>query len=143
MYFVDSGTETIVACDTDAQGVPRRGPDGALLQRTVSDRPTGHKHVPDGMTIDAEGNLWVALGESGAVVCYDAGSGAELRRVALPVQRPTACTFGGPGKPCCCRRCCRCCRRCCCCCLNFAGRVLEGGLLGAVAAWPSPFTPGE
>lgn len=24
------------------------------------------------------------------------GAGEELRRVALPVRRPTACTFGGP-----------------------------------------------
>lgn len=38
----------------------------------------------------------MALGEAGAVACYDAQSGARLRRVALPVQRPTACTFGGP-----------------------------------------------
>ena len=76
----------------------------------------------------AVGNLWVALGESGAVVCYrqaatglwggrnrcaqpclacrdepsllclprcSGGTGQELRRVSLPVKRPTACTFGG------------------------------------------------
>ncbi len=42
------------------------------------------------------GNLWVALGEAGAVACYDARTGTRLQRLALPVQRPTACTFGGP-----------------------------------------------
>jgi len=43
------------------------------------------------------GNLWVALGEAGAVACYDARSGARLHHVKLPARRPTACTFGGPG----------------------------------------------
>lgn len=37
----------------------------------------------------------MALGEAGAVACYDARSGERLRRITLPVQRPTACTFGG------------------------------------------------
>lgn len=43
------------------------------------------------------GNLWVALGEAGAVACYDTRSGARLHHVKLPARRPTACTFGGPG----------------------------------------------
>lgn len=95
VFYVDSGAETIVEYKTDDKGMIRRGADGRLEARTVSHLPTQHKHVPDGMTIDADGNLWVALGESGAVVCYSAQSGEELRRVALPVKRPTACTFGG------------------------------------------------
>lgn len=96
VYYVDSGAESIVEYQTDEQGVMKRGPDGKLLARTVSHVPTNHATVPDGMTIDADGNLWVALGESGSVVCYSAATGEELRRVALPVRRPTACTFGGP-----------------------------------------------
>lgn len=36
---------------------------------------SGLRTVPDGMTIDCDGNLWVALGESGCVVCYDAATG--------------------------------------------------------------------
>ncbi|EFN53462.1 hypothetical protein CHLNCDRAFT_136730 [Chlorella variabilis] len=95
VFYVDSGAETIVECQTDGQGVMRRGEDGSLLARTVSHAPTQHKHVPDGMAIDTDGNLWVALGESGSVVCYDAQTGKELRLVGLPVKRPTACTFGG------------------------------------------------
>ena len=42
------------------QGMMRRGPDGALLARTVSHRPTQHATVPDGMTIDAGGLLGLA-----------------------------------------------------------------------------------
>ncbi|EKX44239.1 hypothetical protein GUITHDRAFT_139803 [Guillardia theta CCMP2712] len=51
--------------------------------------------VPDGMTIDADGLLWVTLGEGGAVAQYDAETGEEVQRFKLPVKRPTACTFGG------------------------------------------------
>ena len=46
-----------------------------LLARTVSHVPTEYTRVPDGLTLDAAGNLWVALGESGSVVCYDAETG--------------------------------------------------------------------
>lgn len=37
------------------QGIPRRDPDGKLLGRAVVHKPSGHKAVPDGMTIDASG----------------------------------------------------------------------------------------
>lgn len=96
VYFADSGTETIVQYQADDKGVMRRGPDGKPLARTVANVPSDHKNVPDGMTIDSDGNLWVAPGESGSVVCYSSATGEELRRVVLPVRRPTACTFGGP-----------------------------------------------
>ncbi len=37
--------------------MPVRGADSKLQGRVVSDRPTQHKHVPDGMTIDAGGRI--------------------------------------------------------------------------------------
>lgn len=48
----------------------------------------------DGITIDADGNIWVALAESGSVAGYSP-TGDLLHVVKLPVQRPTALTFGG------------------------------------------------
>src|SRR5690606_22453866 len=51
----------------------------------------------DGMTIDVEGNLWVALWGDGTVVCVDPGSGRELERVEVEgATQTSACTFGGP-----------------------------------------------
>ena len=47
------------------------------------------------MAMDADGNLWVALGESSSVICYDGQTGDVLRTVVLPVKRPTSCIFGG------------------------------------------------
>jgi len=49
--------------------------------------------VPDGMTIDVEGGLWVALWSGGAVHRYLDG---HLDRViTMPVSQPTSCAFGG------------------------------------------------
>jgi sugar lactone lactonase YvrE len=99
MYYVDSGEESITEYKTDADGCIAKGPDGTPSHsRVLSKVDTGHKYVPDGMCLDADGNLWVAYGESGEVTCIDPGSGHVLKRVGLPVKRPTACTFGGPGE---------------------------------------------
>jgi gluconolactonase len=100
-YLVDSAEETITAYTTNDLGIPvtssNTTTDSSTLPapREVSRNPTEHKHVPDGMTIDSNGNLWVVLGESSSVVQVDAVTGAELQRVMLPVKRPTSCGFGG------------------------------------------------
>ncbi|KAK9805523.1 hypothetical protein WJX72_003241 [[Myrmecia] bisecta] len=96
MYFVDTGLSTITAYKTDGEGVPVRNSDGKHDSRVVVTIPK-EEGIPDGMTIAADGNLWVALADGGAVACYDANSGKQLHKVQLPVKRPTACTFGGPG----------------------------------------------
>ncbi len=49
--------------------------------------------MPDGLTIDAEGGLWVALWSGGAVHRYL--HGLLDRVIELPVSQPTSCTFGG------------------------------------------------
>jgi sugar lactone lactonase YvrE len=51
---------------------------------------------PDGLTVDAEGGVWVALMGGSAVRRYsDAGTLDAV--ITLPVSQVTACTFGGPG----------------------------------------------
>ena len=50
---------------------------------------------PDGMTIDAEGMLWIAQWQGGAVRRYDPSTGACLAVVPVPAPRVTCCCFGG------------------------------------------------
>jgi sugar lactone lactonase YvrE len=50
---------------------------------------------PDGLTVDADGNIWVAIWNGSCVVGY-APDGSEIARIDLPVPQVTACTFGGP-----------------------------------------------
>lgn len=53
-----------------------------------------HGSGPDGATVDAEGNLWVALVQAQALLCVDP-AGRALRRIDLPVPYPSCPAFGG------------------------------------------------
>jgi sugar lactone lactonase YvrE len=86
-YYVDTPTQRVDAFDYDhTQGLTGR--------RTVVHVPPADG-APDGLTVDAEGNLWVALWGGGAVRCYHP-DGQLLEHLPLPVTQVTACTFGGP-----------------------------------------------
>jgi sugar lactone lactonase YvrE len=50
---------------------------------------------PDGLTVDSEGGVWVALSNAGCVQRYTP-EGVLDAVVELPVTKVTACTFGGP-----------------------------------------------
>jgi sugar lactone lactonase YvrE len=52
--------------------------------------------IPDGATVDRDGNLWVALVLAQCVVCLSP-KGELLRRVEVPVPFPSCPAFGGPG----------------------------------------------
>jgi D-xylonolactonase len=51
--------------------------------------------TPDGLTIDTNGNLWIAFFGGACVRHYDAG-GNLLQQVDLPTPNITSCIFGGP-----------------------------------------------
>ena len=50
--------------------------------------------MPDGLTVDEEGGIWVAWWGGGTVNRY-APDGSLLASIGLPVERPTSCAFGG------------------------------------------------
>lgn len=90
MYFIDSPTGRVVAFDFDAFS-------GEISnQRTVIVVPE-EMGGPDGMTIDEEGMLWIALWDGWRVTRWNPANGDLLTEIRMPVARPTSCTFGGPN----------------------------------------------
>ncbi|MEV5481866.1 MULTISPECIES: SMP-30/gluconolactonase/LRE family protein [Streptomyces] len=87
VFYIDSPTQRVDAFDFD----PRSGAFSG--RRTVVEIPPEHG-MPDGMAIDADGGLWVALWGGGAVHRY-LPDGRLDAIVELPVRQVTACAFGG------------------------------------------------
>jgi len=50
--------------------------------------------LPDGLTVDSEGCLWVAMFLGNQIICADA-HGVIKDRIELPFAQPTSVTFGG------------------------------------------------
>lgn len=59
------------------------------------DPSVGH---PDGMAIDVNGNLWIALWDGEAVICVDPESGQMIDQIKVPAPHVTACIFGGKNR---------------------------------------------
>jgi sugar lactone lactonase YvrE len=89
MYHVDSPTRRIdvFAFDLETGAISGR--------RTFAEIPS-EAGIPDGLTVDAEGFVWLALWGGSAVRRY-APDGMLERTLPLPVTHPTSCAFGGPG----------------------------------------------
>lgn len=51
---------------------------------------------PDGMCMDEDGHLWIALWGGGKVVCHDPADGRRLEEVLVPEPLVSCCCFGGP-----------------------------------------------
>lgn len=89
MYYSDSGGEGIVwAYDFDLQN-------GTISNRRTFLPPTGTDAVADGLTVDSEGYVWIAFWDGWKVARYSPAGDCVLE-IAMPVQRPTSCNFGGP-----------------------------------------------
>jgi len=87
MYYIDSPTQGVDVFDFDAAS------GGLSNRRRVIDIPK-EAGLPDGMTIDEQGFLWVALYGGGAVRRYSPEGELDLT-IELPAAQITSCTFGG------------------------------------------------
>ena len=90
MYLNDSGTGCLYSFRFDSDN-------GAITNRRTLVRSDQPGVVPDGLTVDEDDGIWVALWGGGAVNRY-APDGSLLASLELPVERPTSCAFGGPDR---------------------------------------------
>lgn len=89
-YFIDSPAQNVVAYDYDVAT-------GKICNsRTILEIPP-QNGIPDGMTIDTKGMLWIALWGGGKVIRVSPQTGTILDQIALPVSQVSSCTFGGAG----------------------------------------------
>lgn len=82
-YYNDTDTSRTDVFDYDR--------DGGLTNRRPFAEIPGR---PDGLTVDAEGGVWIALSNGGQVRRYSA-EGVLDAVIELPVTKVTACAFGG------------------------------------------------
>ena len=88
LYHADSLRHLIYAYDYDLETGSASG------RRPLFDSsPWGP--IPDGATVDAEGNLWTAICEGGVVLCLSP-EGEVLREIAFPTRIPASVMFFGP-----------------------------------------------
>jgi sugar lactone lactonase YvrE len=89
MYYADSPMRRIDTFDYDPAT-------GDAFKRRVFVDLSAADGVPDGLTVDADGCVWVAFW-GGGVLRRFAPDGTEDAVLQVPVSQPTSCAFGGPG----------------------------------------------
>ncbi|WP_395700280.1 SMP-30/gluconolactonase/LRE family protein [Aquabacterium sp.] len=91
MYTNHTVAREVLAWDFDPDS-------GSIARPRVWLRFGPHDGLPDGMTTDADGRLWIAHWGAACVTCHDPDTAAELLRVPLPTAHITNVAFGGPAQ---------------------------------------------
>ena len=89
MYYIDTPTRVVSRYDYD-------DPTGSISNRSTAIDLRDTEGFPDGMTIDAEGMLWVAFWGGWAINRYNPQTGDQIGRIHVPARQVTSCAFGGP-----------------------------------------------
>ena len=87
VYYVDSSTRTIARFDFDLES-------GGWSGGTTFAQLGDHEGFPDGLTVDSEGAVWLAVWDGGQVRRYTPGGEID-RVIEVPAPRVTSCGFGG------------------------------------------------
>ena len=88
MYYIDSFAYRVDVVDYDVAT-------GQMGERQAFARLGSGELVPDGLAVDSQGGVWVAVWGGSVIQRYDAD--ARLTSVVkLPAAHVTSCAFGGP-----------------------------------------------
>ena len=89
MYYIDTLTRRVDAFDYDHAT-------GEAANRRVAFAIPESMGLPDGMSIDANGHLWIGMWGGYGVTHWNPETGEHLGKVEIPAAQVTACAFGGP-----------------------------------------------
>ncbi len=89
LYHADSMAHVIYAYDYDIET-------GEASNRREFFNTSDYGPIPDGATVDSEGNVWTAICEGGVVLCLSP-EGKVLREITMPTKLPASCMFFGPN----------------------------------------------
>ncbi len=87
-FFIDTMTGDLCSFQYENES-------GRISGKTVIIHIEDETGYPDGMTIDTEDKLWVALYGGGKVIRINPENAEIEFEIHLPVPKPTSCTFGG------------------------------------------------
>jgi sugar lactone lactonase YvrE len=88
MYLIDTPEKHVLKFDFSLS-------EGTLANKQVALNLNDEEGSPDGMCIDASGNLWIAFYGGKKVACYNPTTGEQLAEISVPAVNVTCCTFGG------------------------------------------------
>lgn len=88
LYHADSMRHVIYAYDYDIET-------GMTSNRRAFFDSSAYGPIPDGATVDADGDLWVAICEGGVVLRLSP-QGEVKQAIAMPTRLPASCMFFGP-----------------------------------------------
>lgn len=94
MFYIDTPTKKVDVFDFDGAAPEPHTP--ARNRRTLMEFGP-FEGSPDGMAIDAEDHVWVALWGGSRVVRLHGETGERLDEIQLPASQVTSCCFGGEG----------------------------------------------
>lgn len=89
LYFIDTPTKTVVRYNYDQKS--------GKVENMKKVIDFNSKGVPDGMSRDNKGNLWIAEWGGGCVSLWNPESGKKLSEVVLPCENITSCCLDSNG----------------------------------------------